>query len=190
MISPEETVLSQVTVTHEQARGRSGCPAWYEECQWGIIASFFGRVCKQWPTTSPCALVNSIVNQQAYQLVPLSCAWGNDNEDKAVRAYLQFRQRKGHPGIKVATSGFVITSVYAWLGASPDGLVTEPHSLESDGINYKKTRPLRVVLGLGSALVCQRGGRITRMILRMACRSNDHTSSDTLSNPKQVSSCC
>ena len=68
----------------------------------------FSRVCKRRLTTSPISLVNSIINQRAYQSVPPSCAWGRDNEDKAVYAYLQLTQEKGLPGIKVANSGLVI----------------------------------------------------------------------------------
>ena len=127
-LTPEEVVLNRVNVTPGQAiaieaktRGQSGCSSWYEERQWRITASFFGRVCKHSPSTSPFSLVNSgsITNQRAYQLIPLSCAWGKDNEDKAVSAYLQLMQEKGHSGIEVAPSGLVINPKYAWLGASP-----------------------------------------------------------------------
>ena len=65
---------------------------------------------------------------------PLSCAWGKANEDKAVSAYLQSMQEKGHSGIEVAPSGLVINPKYAWLGVSADGLVTDPHSPDPNGL--------------------------------------------------------
>ena len=69
-LTPEEVVLNRISVTPGQAiaieaktRGQSGCSSWYEERQWRITASFFGRVCKRSPSTSPFSLVNSITNQ-------------------------------------------------------------------------------------------------------------------------------
>ena len=134
-LTPEEVVLNRVSVTPGQAIAiEAKTRSWYEERQLRITASFFGRVCKRRPSTSPFSLVNSIINQRAYQLIPLSCAWGKDNEDKAVSAYLQLMQEKGHSGVIVAPSGLVINPEYAWLGASPDGLVTNPHSPDPNGL--------------------------------------------------------
>ena len=44
-------------------------------------APFFGLVCRRLPSTSPDSLVNSIESE--YRSMPLPCAWGKDNEDRA-----------------------------------------------------------------------------------------------------------
>ena len=55
--------------------------------------------------------------------MPLSCAWGKDNEDRAQSAYKQEWHERGHSSLEVTMSGLVINPEYSWLGASPDGVV-------------------------------------------------------------------
>ena len=66
--------------------------------------------------------------------MPLPLAWGKKNEDTAVDAYQQHMQGSGHTDLKVARSGLVINPGCPWLGASTDGLVSDPHSADPDGL--------------------------------------------------------
>ena len=56
----------------------------------------------------------------------LSCAWGKDNEDRALNAYKQERHEREHSNLEVTMSGLVINPEYSWLGASQDGVVFDP----------------------------------------------------------------
>ena len=58
-----------------------------------------------------------------YRSMPLSCAWGKDNEDRALSAYKQEWHEREHSSLEVAMSGLVINPEYSWLGANPDGVV-------------------------------------------------------------------
>ena len=118
----------------ESTREQSNSSQWYEERRIRITSSVFGRVCRRLPTTLPGPLVNSIVNQRMYQSMPLSCAWGKDNEKKALNAYKQTMHDKGHTNLVVMMSGLIINPEYAYLGASPDGIVSDPTSTNPNGL--------------------------------------------------------
>ena len=55
--------------------------------------------------------------------MPLSCAWGKDNEDEVLSAYKQEWHERGHSSLEVTMSGLVINPEYSWHGACPDGVV-------------------------------------------------------------------
>ena len=85
----EETMWGKPKVTSEQAaqiernRGQANSTIWYQEHKIRVTASFFGCVCRRLPNTSSHALVNSIINQKMYRSMPIACAWGKNNENKA-----------------------------------------------------------------------------------------------------------
>ena len=69
-----------------------------------------------------------------YQSMPLSCAWGKDNEKKTLNAYKQTMHDKGHTNLVVMMSGLIINPEYTYLGASPDGIVSDPTSTNPNGL--------------------------------------------------------
>ena len=56
----------------------------------------------------------------------LSCAWGKDNEDRALSAYKHERHVQGHSSHEVTMLGLVINPEYSWLGANLDGVIHDP----------------------------------------------------------------
>ena len=99
-----------------------------------ITASFFGCVCRRLATTPPDALVNSIINQKVHRSMPTACAWGKNNEVRAMDAYKLNMQEVGHSGLEIRQSGLVINTECAFLGASPDGIVYDPVSEDPNGL--------------------------------------------------------
>ena len=71
----------QAAEIERKTRYQSKYLPWYEECRCRITSSFFGQVCRRLSSASPDSLVNSILSQCMYRLIPLFCAWGKDNED-------------------------------------------------------------------------------------------------------------
>ncbi len=63
--------------------------------------------------------------------MPAACAWGKNNESRAVDMYMIAMLGDGHMGLNVEKSGLVVNPAYAFLGASPDGLVTDPVSVDT-----------------------------------------------------------
>ena len=132
-----------------KTRGQLASPDWYEEQRWQITASFFGRVYKRRPTTSPAVLVNSIVAQRISKSVPHSCAWGIDNEDVAINTYKMRQHEMGHTNLTVVKPSLFINPNFSWLGATPDGLVTDSSSPDQDGLletkfpySFRESTPL------------------------------------------------
>ena len=139
--TPDEIVWNRVTVNSQQAikieeatRGQSDCAMWFQERSVRITASFFGRVCRRLATTPPDALVNSIINQKVHRSMPTACAWGKNNEVRAMDAYKLNMQEVGHSGLEIRQSGLVINTECAFLGASPDGIVYDPVSEDPNGL--------------------------------------------------------
>ena len=48
-----------------------------------------------------------------YQSMPLSCAWGKDNEDRVPSAYKQEWHQRGYSSLEVTMSGLVINPEYS-----------------------------------------------------------------------------
>ena len=141
ILSPEEMVRKRLDVDLEQAarieritRGQADSPIWYQEWAIRITSSFFSRVCKRLATTSPNCLVNTIINQRMYRSMPTACAWGRENEEKAVNAYKEKMQEAGHTDLTVRKSGLVINPKYVYLGASPDGILQDPVLSDPNGL--------------------------------------------------------
>ena len=136
----EEAVIAHIEVTQEQAKkiemetmNQSHSEAWFKERQWRITASYFGRVCKMRKSTSPVKLANTITTQCQKQLTPLPCSWGKDNEPIAVAAYIQ-HMTNCKRNVSVSPTGLNINPDFPYLGASPDGLVTDTGSPDPNGV--------------------------------------------------------
>ena len=110
----------QIAHIEEATRAQADSTEWYQERNIETTASFFGRVCRRLPSTSPDALVNLIVNlivnQKKYKSVPVPCAWGKNHELKALNSYITNMQANGHTcnGLNVEKSGVVINPAYSF----------------------------------------------------------------------------
>ena len=72
------------------------------------------------PSIYPKSLVDAITNKKMKNSMPASLRWGIDNEDVAIRKYLEIVD-----GLDVKKCGLVVSPKWPWLGCSPDGIVFE-----------------------------------------------------------------
>lgn len=139
--SIEEAVFAYVSVNQLEAeriqvetKEQSKSSAWFKERQSRITASYFGRVCKMRQTTSGNKLATTITSQCKKQYAPLACTWGKDNEPLAIEAYIQHMATLDKV-ITVNQTGLIINPSFPFLGASPDGLLTDPsNTTDTNGI--------------------------------------------------------
>ena len=133
-----------------KTRYQSKSLSWYEECRCRITSSFFVESAGGFSVHQPDSLVNSILNQPMYRSMPLSSAWGKDNEERALSAYKQEWHERGHFSLEVTMSSLVINPEYSLLGTSPDGVVHDPGSTDPTGLleikfpyNYRDNTPFQ-----------------------------------------------
>eukprot|EP00117_Sycon_ciliatum_P014839 scpid81162/ scgid14934/ len=114
----------EARIVDQLTRSQSLSPLWMRYRQERITASNFGVVCRRKSTHAPASLLSCILGRNVNN-VPLerfdgwAMQWGKDNEHLAIRRYEQLFKRTVRP------SGLVINPALCWLGASPDGLVSD-----------------------------------------------------------------
>ena len=59
---------------------------------------------------------------------------GLENEQLVIDKYTELMHQQGHTGVHVTKCGFFVEKEKGILGASPDGLVTDPSHRSSHGI--------------------------------------------------------
>ena len=101
-------------------------PYWFEVRRFRLTSSVFGTVFRRKPDTPPDKLVLRILRQENFTSQPTE--WGIANESVAIEAYKKKQQENGHPDLTVCKAGFVISTMYPYLGATPDGTVYDPSS--------------------------------------------------------------
>lgn len=144
--SPEELIkkcvhiLNQLLVTSEErkeierlTRHQSDSPFWFEVRSKRITSSKCGQILKQKSRTP--ALLKNILYPKPLFPDPAPIRWGRVNESVACQKYTEFMQLNGHPHIVVeAECGFIVHLEEGWLGASPDGVVSDPVRNPSFGL--------------------------------------------------------
>lgn len=60
--------------------------------------------------------------------------WGKRNEAVALEKYKKAQDGSGHHGLYCCPSGFVVSEMYPYLGASPDAVVHDPTSSNPFGL--------------------------------------------------------
>ena len=108
---------------------------WIAERKKRITASTCGQVAKRRSTTKVASQVKTFL----YTSFKGNAAtkWGSLQEPETQSAYLT-RKQSTSSAIAVNNSEFVIHPSHHWLGASPDGLVSDPTSADREGIvEYK-----------------------------------------------------
>ena len=119
-------------VTAERAReierNTRESPLWFSVRRYRITASLFGSVLSRRPETLPDSLVLRII--QPKNLSTPATSYGLEKESTAIKDYVSYQQCHGHVGLVVAASGVIINPSYCFLGASPDGAVYDPVSLD------------------------------------------------------------
>lgn len=91
---------------------------------------------------------------------------GIENEELIITQYKDKMQKGGHAGLEVNSCGFFVSKTHGFLGASPDGLVTEPSSENPSGLVEAKNirvneneSPMAALIRKG---ICTKDGNIKK----------------------------
>lgn len=123
------SVFKELKITKEEAdyliqctRLQSQSQTWFEHRKGRLTASRFRAICH----TSIGRPSESLIKQILQQGSPPKAAalrWGLENESKAKQQYI-VKMRATHSSFEVKDTGLHIKTMYPYLGASPDGLIT------------------------------------------------------------------
>ena len=108
----------------QNTREQRNSALWHSVRRYRITSSFFGSIYSRKDTTPPDRLVLSIIQPPKFST--RATMYGIENEPVAVNKYIEHQRRYCHPDISVSSSGFLISTTYPFLGASPDGAVYDP----------------------------------------------------------------
>ena len=111
---------------------QSQSPIWYSARRYRLTASTFGRIFHMLPSTPPDCLVKQLLHPQNFSTK--ATEWGKHHEAIAFDKYVEHQVRNGHTGLVAAKSGFVVCEEYPYLGASPDGCIHDPGSVDQYGL--------------------------------------------------------
>lgn len=126
-LTPEKIrAIERETVQQSQS------PQWYFARRYRLTASMFGRVFHMMPNTPPDSLVKQILHPP--QLSVRAIDWGKAHESEAFEKYIKHQIDFGHVGLVAVKAGFVICEENPFLGASPDGYVHDPGSVDQYGV--------------------------------------------------------
>ena len=101
---------------------------WFSVRQYRITASLFGSVLTRRTDTPPDNLVLQILQPRSFSTA--ATKYGMENEQMAIKEYIDHQNVHGHPELVVSASGFLINTAYPFLGASPDGAVHDPSNVQ------------------------------------------------------------
>ncbi|CAH3182275.1 unnamed protein product [Porites lobata] len=91
---------------------------------------------------------------------------GIENKELTISQYVEKMKKDGHEGLKVQSCGFLVCKSHGFLGASPDGLVTDESCKSPLGMVEVKNIKLKENETLKMALVrkgiCNKNGIINK----------------------------
>lgn len=117
-VSPEESKAIE-----EHTRKQSSSDLWFE-CRSGrITASKFKSAVRTDPHQPSESLVKGICYPQRFKFSTKATCWGCEHESTARNSYKEVQQKK-HSALQISDSGLVVSTMYPFLGASPDGNVS------------------------------------------------------------------
>ena len=133
-----QTIVENLCLSNEQRLILEACTkqqndcTWYQARQYRITSSKCGKILNQKSRTQ--ALLRSCLYPKPFEYTPKQIAWGQENEPKALKAYIEYMKCHGHANLEAQPSGFFVHPDKGWLGASPDACVFDPHAAEVNGI--------------------------------------------------------
>lgn len=117
---------NEIEKIENETRGQSDNPKWFEYRFGRITASKCHRVaCPHKSSTSPSKIIKEVLNYNSC-VQTKAMRDGIKNEKQAVTDYVKKMQQEGHCGLIVENCGFFVAKHHGFIGASPDGLVTDP----------------------------------------------------------------
>ena len=97
-----------------------------------MTGSKCGKILNQ--KTKTTALLRHCLYPKPLDPLPLSISWGIQNEAVAIDAYIKHKHSIGNYSIVVEKCGFIVHPDKGWIGASPDGQVTDLTAAEPRGL--------------------------------------------------------
>ena len=127
---------------------------WYKERRFRIIASTFGDIIIKMTNgrSNLKKLAEKLVAPPKDLTRVAAINWSIKNEICASEQYTKYMKKIGRPVI-VAPSGLVVNPAYPWIGASPDGKITDVHAdpvhglLEINAHTHFEVLPQRMLVG-------------------------------------------
>ena len=155
-----------ITKTEQETRGQSNNNKWFDHRLGRITASKCHRVaCPHRAGTSPSKIIKEVLNYNK-SVQTKAMREGIENEGLIISQYTEKMRKEGHAGLEVNSCGLFVCKTHGFLGASPDGLVTDPSSENPLGLVEAKNIQLRENESLAAALVrkgiCTKDGNIKK----------------------------
>ena len=124
----------EIVEIESQTRQQSACQEWYKHRFGRVTASKSYRVgCQHKADTSPTKIIKEVLHyNKDYQSKAMKD--GLENEQLVIDKYTELMHQQGHTRVHVVKCGFFVEKEKGVLGASPDGLVTDPSHRSPHGI--------------------------------------------------------
>ena len=123
---------NEITELERKTKGQSETDKWNLHRKYRITASKCHRVATLKESTSPTKAVQEIL-QYKQQCQTSKMKEGLRREKEIINEYISLQKQKGKD-IQVVPSGLVVSATHGFLAASPDGIVTDPSEIPSEGL--------------------------------------------------------
>lgn len=153
---------NEIVRIEKETEGQSDNPKWFEHRFGRVTASKSHRIaCQHRPNTSPTKIIKDILNYNPH-IQTKAMKEGIKNESQTLSLYEASMQQQGKNGFKVEKCGFFVSGNHGFIGASPDGLVTDPSAENPHGIVEIKNMQVRenesLLVALNRQSVCNKQG--------------------------------
>ena len=109
---------------------------WFLYRKGRVTASKCKRVASLKPTTSPSKTMRELLVNNTPQSTAM--LQGLQNEDSIAEAFINKLGSEGKTGVSITKCGFFISKTHGFLGASPDGIITVVHLVDT-GLNQSQS---------------------------------------------------
>ena len=116
-----------------ETRSQSASQEWYAVRSKRITGSKSSKILSQ-KKRSISLLRECLYPKPLLEPLPKPIAWGRNSEPVAVNSYVLYMKEVLKKNVTVRPSGFIIHPDSGWLGASPDGIITDPACQHSTGL--------------------------------------------------------
>ncbi|XP_061184370.1 uncharacterized protein LOC133192371 [Saccostrea echinata] len=114
----------EAAAIEERTRGQSSSKSWFEERKWRLTSSRFGDICLATHRRNKTKLCQSLISSSAVSFRHEATSHGRVYENKAISRF------ETKSGLKVKSCGLFVCVQKPYLGASPDGLVSDDSLIE------------------------------------------------------------
>ena len=135
-----ERIKKKLDVTEEEAqqieaetRHQSTDDAWHLHRKHRITASKAYRCAVLKETTSPTKAIQEVLGYREVHATEAMKA-GLGQEAVIVKQYIEEKTKGGNADVTVQNCGFFVSKTHGFLGASPDGMVTDTKAVEKSGL--------------------------------------------------------